>query len=166
MDYPAAEPPGTQGVETWEEYQRGVQLIRGEFEERTWEAFWRMAVDGRTAVEVAAELRDALRRRQKELPARWLAAFDAATLRAGERDLPAHPHETTERELGLALLRDTLPNALPRGVVCIHPSASSVNLALADALCQRGSVASIAAAELDPKLAVEMLERVASRGSR
>jgi RNA polymerase sigma-70 factor (ECF subfamily) len=44
------------GGATWEEFQRGVQLIRGEFEERTWEAFWRMAVDGRTAVEVAAEL--------------------------------------------------------------------------------------------------------------
>jgi RNA polymerase sigma-70 factor (ECF subfamily) len=56
MELPASEPAGPEGVETWEEYQRGVRLIRGEFEERTWEAFWRMAVDGRTAVEVAAEL--------------------------------------------------------------------------------------------------------------
>jgi RNA polymerase sigma-70 factor, ECF subfamily len=57
MDLPATDSaPGPDETETWEEFQRGVQLIRGEFEERTWEAFWRMAVDGRTAVEVAAEL--------------------------------------------------------------------------------------------------------------
>jgi L-histidine N-alpha-methyltransferase len=48
--------------------------------------------------------------------------------------------------------------------VCIQPSASSVNLTLADALCQRGSVMSIGAAELDPKLAVESIERIATRG--
>ena len=55
-DAPETVPPEPDGVETWEEFQRGVQLIRGEFEERTWEAFWRVTIDGRTAVEVAAEL--------------------------------------------------------------------------------------------------------------
>jgi RNA polymerase sigma-70 factor (ECF subfamily) len=35
---------------------RTLQLIRGEFEERTWRAFWRMAVDARRAAEVADEL--------------------------------------------------------------------------------------------------------------
>ncbi len=113
--------------------------------------------------EIAGELRDALGRRQKELPPRWLAAVDAAALREG-RALPTHEHESLERELGLALLRDQLPAARPRGVVCIQPSASNVNLTLADALCQRGSVTSIAAAELDSKLAVEMVERIASSG--
>ena len=116
------------------------------------------------SVEIASELRDALHRRQKELPARWLAAVDAATLRDGAATLPSHEHEVVERELALAVLRDHLPDARPRGVVCIRPSASSVNMTLADALCQRGSVMSIAAAELDAKLAVEMLERVAARG--
>lgn len=115
-------------------------------------------------VEVASELRDALRRRQKELPARWLAAVDAKTLRDGAASLLGHAHEATERELGLAMLRDRLTDARPRGVVCIQPSASAASLALADELCQRGSVLSLAAAELDSKLAVEMLERVASRG--
>ena len=36
--------------------QRGLELIRSEFEDRTWNAFWRMAVDGQTAQDVAAEL--------------------------------------------------------------------------------------------------------------
>jgi L-histidine Nalpha-methyltransferase len=111
--------------------------------------------------DVAGELRDALGRRQKELPARWLAAVDVAALREGGAP-PIHEHESLERELGLALLRDQLPAARPRGVVCIQPSASAVNLTLADALCQRGSVMSISAAELDSKLAVEMIERIAS----
>lgn len=111
--------------------------------------------------EIADELRDALGRRQKELPARWLAAVDAAALRNGGA-LPIHEHESLEQALGLALLRDQLPAAHPRGVVCIQPSASSANLALAGALCQRGSVMSIGAVEADPGLAVEMNERVAS----
>jgi L-histidine N-alpha-methyltransferase len=116
------------------------------------------------ATEVASELRDALQRRQKELPARWLAAVDAATLREGTAKLRRHEHEDVEESLGLAMLRDKLPHAMPRGIVCVKPSASTVNFTLADALCQRGSVMSIAAAELDSKLAVEMLERIASRG--
>jgi len=37
-------------------FLRGLELIRGEFEERTWRAFWATAVDGRAAAEVAAEL--------------------------------------------------------------------------------------------------------------
>jgi uncharacterized SAM-dependent methyltransferase len=113
--------------------------------------------------EIAGELRDALGRRQKELPARWLAAVDAAGLRNGGA-LPIHEHESLERELGLALLRDQLPAVHPRGVVCIQPSASSANPTLAGALCQRGSVTSIGAVEVDPGLAVEMNERVASSG--
>ena len=111
--------------------------------------------------EIVGELRDALGRRQKELPARWLAAVDAAALREGGA-LPTHENESLERELALALLRDQLPDTRPRGVVCIQPSASSVNLTLADTLCQRGSVMSIGTAELDSKLAVEMVERIAS----
>ncbi len=37
-------------------YLRGLDLIRGEFEERTWQAFWRTAVDGRAPKDVAVEL--------------------------------------------------------------------------------------------------------------
>lgn len=36
--------------------QRTLEMIRPEFEERTWKAFWGMTVDGRSAGEVAEEL--------------------------------------------------------------------------------------------------------------
>ena len=36
--------------------RRALEMIRPEFEERTWQAFWRTAVDGRAAREVGAEL--------------------------------------------------------------------------------------------------------------
>jgi RNA polymerase sigma-70 factor, ECF subfamily len=37
-------------------YRRALDLIQQEFAERTWQAFWRTAVEGRTAADVAAEL--------------------------------------------------------------------------------------------------------------
>jgi RNA polymerase sigma-70 factor (ECF subfamily) len=37
-------------------FRRALELIRGDFEERTWRAFWRTAVDGEPAHDVAAEL--------------------------------------------------------------------------------------------------------------
>lgn len=36
--------------------RRGLDLIRNEFEERTWQAFWRTAVEGKTPRDVAVEL--------------------------------------------------------------------------------------------------------------
>ena len=36
--------------------RRGLDLIRGEFEPKTWQAFWLTAVEGRAANDVAAEL--------------------------------------------------------------------------------------------------------------
>jgi RNA polymerase sigma-70 factor (ECF subfamily) len=58
LELPAEEPPESEAgaSDAREVFQRGVRLIREEFEERTWEAFWRTAVDDRTAVEVGAEL--------------------------------------------------------------------------------------------------------------
>jgi RNA polymerase sigma-70 factor (ECF subfamily) len=35
---------------------RALDLIRGEFSEQTWQAFWRTAIEGRLAPQVAAEL--------------------------------------------------------------------------------------------------------------
>jgi RNA polymerase sigma-70 factor (ECF subfamily) len=37
-------------------YRRPLELIRSEFEERTWRAFWLSAVEGRDTSAVAAEL--------------------------------------------------------------------------------------------------------------
>jgi len=37
-------------------FRRGLDLIKGEFEERTWQAFWRTTVDGRQPRDVADEL--------------------------------------------------------------------------------------------------------------
>jgi RNA polymerase sigma-70 factor (ECF subfamily) len=37
-------------------FRRGIELIRGEFEDRTWRAFWLSAVEDRSPAEVALEL--------------------------------------------------------------------------------------------------------------
>jgi RNA polymerase sigma-70 factor (ECF subfamily) len=37
-------------------YHRALELVRGEFEERTWQMFWQTVVDGRTPADVAADL--------------------------------------------------------------------------------------------------------------
>jgi len=46
------EPPETADA-VW---HRGLELVRAEFEERTWQAFWRVAVDGQRPAGVAQEL--------------------------------------------------------------------------------------------------------------
>ncbi len=37
-------------------YHRVLEQVRGEFEERTWQAFWRSAVDGQSPAVIAADL--------------------------------------------------------------------------------------------------------------
>lgn len=37
-------------------YRDALELVRGQFQERTWQAFWRTAVDGRTPAHVGEEL--------------------------------------------------------------------------------------------------------------
>jgi RNA polymerase sigma-70 factor (ECF subfamily) len=37
-------------------FRRALEMIRSDFKDQTWQAFWRVVVDGRTAPEVAAEL--------------------------------------------------------------------------------------------------------------
>jgi L-histidine N-alpha-methyltransferase len=113
------------------------------------------------SMEAASELRDALGRRQKELPPRWLAALDAVAIRNGAERGSEHELDTTERQLGLALLRNFLPDARPRGIVCLRPSMSSATAALVHSLCDRGSVTTIVAAELDAALATAMIDCIA-----
>ncbi|MDB5310121.1 MAG: sigE 9 [Gemmataceae bacterium] len=37
-------------------YRRALELVRGEFEPQTWQAFWRAAVDGHPPADIAADL--------------------------------------------------------------------------------------------------------------
>ena len=56
---PAAEPPAEDDAEAGDEsdlFGRALDLIRAEFQERTWQAFWRTAVEGRDTRDVALEL--------------------------------------------------------------------------------------------------------------
>ena len=50
------EPVDESGTEDHALLHRTLELIRPEFEERTWRAFWRMTVEGRSAADVAAEV--------------------------------------------------------------------------------------------------------------
>jgi RNA polymerase sigma-70 factor (ECF subfamily) len=49
---PADDPPD----EVTRLHHRALELVRGQFEERTWQAFWRSAVDGQTPADVGQEL--------------------------------------------------------------------------------------------------------------
>jgi RNA polymerase sigma-70 factor (ECF subfamily) len=51
---------GTQDEESRLIYHRAIGLIRTEFEERTWQAFWRVAVDGQSPIDAACDLRMSL----------------------------------------------------------------------------------------------------------
>jgi RNA polymerase sigma-70 factor (ECF subfamily) len=60
LQAPAEEPPALPDAPDEADaaalYQRALDLIRPEFEERTWQAFWRTAVGGQVPADVAAEL--------------------------------------------------------------------------------------------------------------
>jgi RNA polymerase sigma-70 factor (ECF subfamily) len=53
---PAPELPDDDPADLTGLYHRALELVRGEFEPRTWQAFLRVVVDGRTAAEAGAEL--------------------------------------------------------------------------------------------------------------
>jgi RNA polymerase sigma-70 factor (ECF subfamily) len=56
QNVPEQEPADESGVEDHRLLQSALALIRAEFEDRTWRAFWGMAVDGRSAADVGREL--------------------------------------------------------------------------------------------------------------
>jgi RNA polymerase sigma-70 factor (ECF subfamily) len=53
---PLPGPDEDESVEIGQLYLRALELVRGEFEERTWQAFWRSVVEDRDAANVAEEL--------------------------------------------------------------------------------------------------------------
>jgi RNA polymerase sigma-70 factor, ECF subfamily len=55
MPDPADEDPSEIGIMV-QQLHRTLDAIRGEFEERTWKAFWAVQMDGRDTTEVGAEL--------------------------------------------------------------------------------------------------------------
>jgi RNA polymerase sigma-70 factor (ECF subfamily) len=55
-DLPLEEDAGTSRGEVEGLFRRALEQIRGQFEPRTWQAFWRMTVDEQPAGVVAAEL--------------------------------------------------------------------------------------------------------------
>jgi RNA polymerase sigma-70 factor (ECF subfamily) len=52
----ADEPPGDDDPAFGLVLQRAIEAIRGEFHERTWQAFWGAVVEGRATADVAADL--------------------------------------------------------------------------------------------------------------
>lgn len=49
-------PPDDASEEVTRLYQRALEMIRNQFEERTWKAFWQCAVEGQMAPDVAKDL--------------------------------------------------------------------------------------------------------------
>lgn len=56
QDVPVAELPEDTAEDLGGLYHRALELVRCEFEQRTWEAFWRAAVEGHSPALIAAEL--------------------------------------------------------------------------------------------------------------
>jgi RNA polymerase sigma-70 factor, ECF subfamily len=73
-------------------YGRAVELIRGDFEERTWRAFWRVVVDGQAPADVAGELgmsRDAVYHAKARVLSRLRSEFaDLLDLQAAADECP------------------------------------------------------------------------------
>jgi RNA polymerase sigma-70 factor (ECF subfamily) len=73
-------------------YGRAIDLVRGDFEEHTWQAFWGVVVEGRTPAAVAAELgmtRDAVYHAKARVLNRLRSEFaDLIDLQAPPGDPP------------------------------------------------------------------------------
>ncbi len=55
-DLPSPAPHGQDDLVFGDVLLRALESIRPEFHERTWQAFWKVVIDGRTAADVAADL--------------------------------------------------------------------------------------------------------------
>lgn len=108
---------------------------------------------------LAAELRDALGRRQKELPARWLAMI--ATSSASGVGETVGPAADQEAELCQAALEGCLLDLRPRGVVCVHPSAAPVTSRFLNVLRRRATPVAVVVVEWSFSLARRMARSLA-----
>jgi RNA polymerase sigma-70 factor (ECF subfamily) len=55
-ELPADEPAASDAEDRRDLFQRALRLIQVDFEEKTWQAFWRLAVEGQAVPDVAAAL--------------------------------------------------------------------------------------------------------------
>jgi RNA polymerase sigma-70 factor (ECF subfamily) len=51
-----SQPPGPSDEETGGIFRRALELVRSEFADNTWQAFWRVTIDGQSPADVAAAL--------------------------------------------------------------------------------------------------------------
>ena len=79
---PAESIPERDASSVWDDRRylihRAIELVRGEFEAKTWAAFWRTTVDGQSAEDVAAEVgisREAVYIAKSRVRRRLLAEF-------------------------------------------------------------------------------------------
>ena len=108
---------------------------------------------------LAAELRDALGRRQKELPARWLAMN--ATFSASRVGAAVDPAADQEGELCQAALQGCLLDLHPRGVVCVHPSTTPLTSRFLNDLRGRATPFAVVVVEWSFSLARRMARSLA-----
>ena len=96
---------------------------------------------------LATELRDALCRRQKELPPRWLVSpIDGSYLGSGGT---GGPTESVEVDLCRTMLEQALAHSRPRGVVCVRASAAPAAAFVVNAVRARGALSALAVVESD-----------------
>jgi uncharacterized SAM-dependent methyltransferase len=101
---------------------------------------------------LAAELRDALGRRQKELPLRWLAPTETSAT-ATTADSTREALTSLEVALGRAALDRFVPTLRARGIVCVHPTGAPATGPLLNAVRARGGDPVVAAVESESALA-------------
>ena len=100
---------------------------------------------------LAAELRDALGRRQKELPSRWLVGQVDDSYKGN--DGPSVLTQSVEVELCRTVLESHLADVCPRGVVCVRASVAPAAAFVVNVVQTRGALSAVAVVEPDATVA-------------
>ena len=114
---------------------------------------------------LAAELRDALGRRQKELPSRWLLPVIAGQAQTIPPTISGEWRDAESR-LACQAVERLVDHTLPRAVVCLHASASRATSRVLAAVRARRSIVDVAVVEADPMLARAVARQLTGDGER